>query len=188
MRVVPAHEPDLVATATALLDAGELALLPLDGAYALCADALDEDAAQRVRDALGRSADEALPVLVAGYPDVQHVAFGTTLARDLAARFWPGPLAMLLRARPWMPDAVTAGLDVVAVRAPASEPTRALAAHFGPLVAVEIAQTRHPRASLVVDAGPRSGAPDTLVDATGSEAKVLREGAVRAAEVVAHGR
>lgn len=190
LEVVGHHEADAVARATALLDAGELALLPMDSSYALCGDALSDEAALRIYDALGRSADQALPVLVGGFEDVQHVAFATPLARRLADAFWPGPVTMLLRARPWIPDEVTAGQEVVAVRAPAVDVTRALAKHFGPLAAPDVASLDAARAHarLLVDAGPRGGGPDTVVDATGEEAKVLREGAIRAAEVEIRGR
>jgi len=189
VEIVPHDAPDLVARATALLDAGELAILPLDGAYALCADALQDEAAERVFSALERSADAPLPVLVAGYEDLHHVAFPTPTSRALADAFWPGPLTMLLRARPWLPDAVTAAQETVPVRAPRVEITRRLAAHFGPLLAVDLPSPDAVReARLRVDAGPRSGREDTWVDATGAEAKVLREGAVRAAEVTQRGR
>jgi len=196
VELVAHSEPDVVQRATGLLDAGELAVLPMDGAYALCGDALDDAAALRLFRATGRSADEALPVLVGGFEDVQQVAFATPLARRLADAFWPGPLTLLLRPRPWIPDEVTAGADLVAVRAPSVDLTRRLARHFGPLAAADLdaADARRARdlagaeARLVVDAGARSGRLDTVVDATGDEAKVLREGAIRAAEVEARGR
>lgn len=181
---------DAIARATSLLDEGELALVPLDGGYALAADALRDDAVLRLYDALERSADQALPVALGGFEDIQHVAFATPLARRLADAFWPGPLTMLLHARPWVPDEVTAGRDAVMVRAPGASFTRALARHFGPLAVAELdaADARRFRARLVVDAGALAPVPDTLVDATGAEAKVLREGAIRAAEVETRGR
>jgi L-threonylcarbamoyladenylate synthase len=188
VEVLAADAADALERATGLLDEGELVLLPVDGAYALCADALSDEAAMRLADALGWSADQPLPVLVAGIEDARHVAFPTRLAQDLAGRFWPGPLAIRLRAQAWVPDEVTGGQGVVALRSPAVEVARRLARRFGPLCACDADASVQGHARLKLDAGERAGAPETLVDATGEEAKVLREGAVRAAEVVARGR
>jgi L-threonylcarbamoyladenylate synthase len=196
VELVADSEADAVARATGLLDGGELAVVPTDGAYALCGDALNDEAALRIFHVLGRSADQPLPVIVGGFEDIQHVAFATPLARRLADAFWPGPLTLVLRARPWIPDEVTANAETVQVRVPGVAFTRSLARHFGPLAApdVDAADARRARdlvraeARLVVDAGARTGKTDTLVDATGEEAKVLREGAIRAPEVEARGR
>lgn len=192
MELVDPATDGLVERLTALLDAGELVILPTGTGYALCADALSEDAALRLYVALARGADQGLPVLVAGYEDLQHVAFGSPQARALADRFWPGSLAMRLRARPFVPDEVSAGSEHVEVRAPTFALTRRLAAHFGPLAAADLravdaraAREEAREARLVVDGGraePRAG---TLVDAEGT---ILREGAPAAAEVEAVGR
>jgi L-threonylcarbamoyladenylate synthase len=158
-----------IAQATARLDAGEVVAIPLDGGEALAADALHETAALALREALGLPADAPLDVVVGGFEDLGHVAFATPLARRLADAFWPGTLAMRLRARPYVPDEVTAAGEHVAVRAPVDERTRALARHFGPIAVA-----------------PSAGS--ARVDATGEEAKVLRDGAPAAAEVEAVGR
>ncbi|HEX2022616.1 MAG TPA: L-threonylcarbamoyladenylate synthase, partial [Candidatus Thermoplasmatota archaeon] len=182
----------------AVLDAGGLCVLPTDTQYALSADALDDDAARRVFDAKRRAADQALPVCVSGLEDLRHVAYATPLARDLAARFWPGPLTLVLKARPWVPDAVTAGLGTVAVRCPRLAFSLDLARHFGPYVVTSANRSGQPAAAdvesarrqlgadvrLYVDAGPLPGVPSTMVDATGDAARVLREGALAAAEVL----
>ena len=202
MVVIQAGDADAVFEASRLLDSGELVVVPTDTSYALCADALDEDAVARVFTAKARPADRPLAVVVGGMEDAGHVGFATPLARQLAERFWPGPLTVVLRARPWMPDALTAGGDTVALRCPDLAFPRDLARHFGPLVAtraqraggldcVGVAEARAAmgaEASLYVDGGALPGGRTTVVDATGPEAKVLSGGKLPAAEVAPHGR
>lgn len=192
MTLVAADAVDVVHRATLVLDAGELVVVPTDTAYALAADALVEEAVERVFEVLRRPADEALPVCVGGAEDLHHVAFATPLARDLAARFWPGPLTLVLRARPWLPDALTGGQDTVAVRVPSHPFALELARRFGPYTAGAAehhgapapATAEQARAALgssvrlYVDGGALPGVPSTVVDATGDEPRVLREGAI----------
>ena len=202
MAVAGAGEEETLLEATRLLDEGERVVVPTDTAYALCADALDDDAVASIFTAKGRGADRPLPVGVGGIEDVGHVAYVTPLARVLAERHWPGPLTLVLRARPWLPDALTAGGETVAVRAPALDFPRTLARHFGPLVLTSARREGAPEAltladaraglgaevRLYVDGGTLPGGRPTVVDATGAEAKVLSGGKVPAAEVAQHGR
>ena len=194
------RDADAVARATAALDAGELCVLPTDTQYALSADALNDEAIARVFDVKRRGADQALPVCVGGLEDIQHVAFSTPLARELADAFWPGALTLVLKARPWLPDELTAGTGTVAVRCPGLDFARDVARHFGPYVVTSANRHGQPAATsidealaalggdvrLYVDGGKLPGVPSTIVDATGAVAKVLREGAVAAATL--HGR
>jgi tRNA threonylcarbamoyl adenosine modification protein (Sua5/YciO/YrdC/YwlC family) len=200
--VIAADHADAVFEAARLLDAGELVVVPTDTAYALCADALDDDAVARVFHAKARPADRPLAVLLGGMEDAGHVGFPTPLARQLAERFWPGPLTLVVRARPWLPDALTAGGETVALRCPDLAFPRELARHFGPLVltgarraggpdCVGVAEARAAmgaEAGLYVDGGTLPGGRATVVDATGQEAKVLSGGKLPAAEVAQHGR
>lgn len=194
------RDADAIARATSILDAGELCVLPTDTQYALSADALNDEAVARVFAAKRRAADQPLPVCVGGLEDVHHVGFSTPLARDLAEAFWPGALTLVVKARPWLPDELTAGTGTVAVRCPALDFARELARHFGPYVVTSANRHGQPAATTVdeavaalgddvrlyVDAGALPGVPSTIVDATGAEAKVLREGALAAATL--HGR
>lgn len=201
MERVLTSDADALRRATSTLDAGELCVIPTDARYVVCADALVDDAVQRVLDVKGRGADMGVPVCVSGIEDAHHVAHITPLARTLAARVWPGALTLVLRAKAWLPDEVTGGSGTVAVRCPALAFDRDLARHFGPFVMTGANRHGAPRAtradeaiaqlggavSLYVDGGATQGASSTIVDATGREAKVLREGAVSAAELAADG-
>lgn len=202
METILPTDDEAVLRATSVLDAGELVVLPADTRYALAADALDEDAVARAYLAKQRGADRATTVCVAGFEDLHHVAYATPLARTLADRFWPGPLTLVLKARPWLPDALTAGGDTIAVRAPAQEFARSLARHFGPYTipgvhregsqpTVDVASARSAlgaAARLYVDGGRLAGGAITMVDAREREAKVLRVGTLAAAEIAPDGQ
>lgn len=201
-RVIAASDDGALDETTAVLDERGLVVLPTDTLYALAADALDDEAVLAVFAAKGRASDQALPVCVAGLEDVGHVATLSPLARRLAEKWWPGPVTLVARAKPWVPDAVTAGGETVAVRAPAHEFARALASHFGPFTVTSANRSGRPPAAeihqaledlgslaqLYIDGGRLAGVPSTIVDCTGDTPRVLREGAVPAAEVAAFGR
>lgn len=178
MTTLRADDDRAISEAMAALDGGALVVVPGDLCYLVAADALDDDAVARLFHATSRSADRPLTVLVSGYEDLHHVAFGGAEARALVDAHWPGPAALALRARPWLPDALTAGLDEVAVCAPGIAFTRSLARQFGPL-AVAAAREKRGAPALDADAARRAlGAEAALViDAgalPGGEAKIIR--------------
>jgi L-threonylcarbamoyladenylate synthase len=186
---------DGLAVAGRLLRDGRLVSFPTETVYGLGADATSPDAIARIFAAKGRPADNPLIVHLAGPDELARVvAEITPLAHRLAAAFWPGPLTLVLEARPDLPRATTGGLDTVAVRVPDHPVARALIAAAGVPVAAPSANRSgrpspttadHVVADLggVVDAvvdGGRCpvGVESTVVDARGDVPVVLREGAV----------
>lgn len=165
MEILRATDPDALLRARAALDAGELVVVPGDVEDVVAADALDDAALERLLLALHRGADEGLLVLIGGPEDLHHVAYGAPRVRELAERHWPGPTALLLKARPWLPDAVAGGRERVHVSVPREALTRALAKHFGP-IAVARAPTGFHGAALRVDGGARPGGELTVVEAS----------------------
>ncbi|ADE84169.1 L-threonylcarbamoyladenylate synthase [Rhodobacter capsulatus] len=127
-----------LARAAALLRAGRLVAFPTETVYGLGGDARQDTAVAAIYAAKGRPQFNPLIVHVADMEMAEQVAVFSDQARDLAARFWPGPLTLVLPARPeaGISDLVTAGLATVAVRMPAHPVARALLAAFGgPLAA-----------------------------------------------------
>ena len=112
-------DPQAIATAAALLRAGEVVAFPTETVYGLGADALNERAVAQVFAIKNRPRFDPLIVHV---PDKDAVALYATdideRAVALMERFWPGPLTLVLRKRPNIPDLVTAGLETVAIRVP----------------------------------------------------------------------
>ena len=109
----------VIARAAAALEAGQLVAFPTETVYGLGADAENPAAVASIYAAKGRPQD---------HPVIVHVAPGASLdywtteippqARQLADAFWPGPLTMILKRAPNIPDAVSGGQDTVGIRCP----------------------------------------------------------------------
>ena len=196
LRLTPDRpEPDLIADAAACLRRGGLVAFPTETVYGLGVAALDVAAVRRLFAAKGRPADDPLIVHIAS-PDALAplVAARPPALAVLAARFWPGPLTLVLRRSPLVPDEVTAGLDTVAVRVPAHPVAHALLAAAGipvaapsanlfsrpsPTQAAHVLEDLDGRIDLVLDGGPTQvGVESTVLDLSGDVPEVLRPGAV----------
>lgn len=115
-----------VAHAALLLKQGAVVAIPTETVYGLAADAFNEEAVLTIFSVKQRPAFDPLIVHVRDRDQLHRVAEVPAEAEALIARFWPGPLTLVLPRRPAVPDLVTSGLDTVAVRMPAHPMTRAL--------------------------------------------------------------
>jgi L-threonylcarbamoyladenylate synthase len=184
-----------IAAAAATLRAGGLVAFPTETVYGLGADARDPRAVGRIFAAKGRPADNPLIVHL---PEVE--AFGTVvenvtpLARELAGRFCPGPLTLVLDARPELPRVTTGGLTTVAVRVPDHPVAAALLAEAhlpvaapsanrsgrpSPTTAAHVLADLGAAVDVVLDGGRCPvGVESTVVDARGQRPVILREGTI----------
>lgn len=196
LRVDPVDpDPDTISRAAACLRGGGLVAFPTETVYGLGVHALDRDALLRLYAAKERPAHDPLIVHVTGIDDVAPLVVEVPVrARALAARFWPGPLTIVLRRSRAVPDEVTAGLPTVALRAPSHPVARALISAAGiPIAAPSANLFSRPsptdashviadlggRIDMVVDAGPTEvGLESTVLDLSRDPAVVLRPGAV----------
>lgn len=105
--------------AASKIRSGELVAIPTETVYGLGANALDEGAVLSIFKAKGRPADNPLIVHIADVNDLETYAYPNEWAYQLAERFWPGPLTMILPKKEIIPSVVSAGLDSVALRFPA---------------------------------------------------------------------
>jgi L-threonylcarbamoyladenylate synthase len=198
--IVPAT-PDTIAQAGALIAAGKLVAFPTETVFGLGADATQGKAVAAIFAAKGRPAINPLIVHV---PDVaraeEHAVFDAR-AEELATRFWPGPLTMVLKRRPdsSISELVSAGLDSIAIRVPAHPVARALLAAAGrPIAApsanrsgrissttaIHVAEELGERVDLILASGKSQlGLESTIVDLTGPQAMLLRPGAVTIEEI-----
>ncbi|HQW85886.1 MAG TPA: L-threonylcarbamoyladenylate synthase [Flavobacteriales bacterium] len=115
-----------VAQAAHLLKQGAVVAIPTETVYGLAADTFNEEAVLTIFSVKQRPAFDPLIVHVRDREQLDRVAQVPAEAEALIARFWPGPLTLVLPKRPAVPDLVTSGLDTVAVRMPAHPMTRAL--------------------------------------------------------------
>ena len=185
----------LIALAAARLRAGGVVAFPTETVYGLGADARNEDAVRRVFAIKGRPVDHPLIVHLADAS--QADAWASEIpetARRLMARFWPGPLTLVLPAADDVPRVVTGGQDSVALRAPNHPMALALLREFGGALsapsanrfgAVSPTEAWHVRAAFgievdqVLDGGPcRFGLESTIVSLLDERPRVLRPGAL----------
>ncbi len=181
--------------AAIVLRKGGLVAFPTETVYGLGADARNPQAVARIFSAKGRPADHPLIVHLADASqltewaqDIPHAAW------RLAEAFWPGPLTLVLPRAPGVLDAVTGGLDTVALRVPDHPLALALLDAFAGGVAAPSAN-RYGRVSptsaehvreelgdavdLVLDGGPCSvGIESTIVDVSSTTVRILRPGAI----------
>lgn len=184
-----------LAAAVAVLRRGGVVGMPTETVYGLAADAFDPTAVERIFRVKHRPADNPLIVHVAGLGELKRLVTELTpVAVELAARFWPGPLTLVLDARDEVPLITTGGLRTVAVRLP-DHPVAAalLEAYGGPLAAPSANRSGRPSPTtaahvvadlgddleVVLDGGPCPvGVESTVVDARGATPRVLREGSI----------
>lgn len=169
--------------------------IPTDTLYGLAADPFSRSAVRRVFTIKGRGALQALPLVAADERQVESdLGILPPLARRLAERFWPGPLTLVIPAPAALAPEALGGGTTVAVRVPAHAVTRALCAQFGrPLTATSANESGEPptadpdvvwnvlgaKVDALVDSGRTPGGPaSTIVDATGAEPRLIREGAI----------
>ena len=199
-RLIPATQPDAIEQALRILRAGGLAAFPTDTVYGLGALAFDGPAVESIYAAKDRPVEKAIPILIADADDLDKVAVDIPpMARILAARFWPGPLTLVVPKQPTLPAAVSA-TATVAVRIPDHPVARALLRAAGPMAvtsanlsgqpspveAEEVMRQLNGRIPLVLDGGVTPGGiPSTLVDCLGAEPVLLREGPLTKEQILA---
>ena len=192
----PEQRSAALAAALDALRAGEPVGVPTDTVYGLAADAADADAVQQLFELKERPSDLSIAVLVADVAAAETLVEFTPQARRLAKHFWPGPLTVVAVRTSAAPRHLGTG-TTIGVRLPDDDTMRAVAApgplavtsanlHGGPTpsTAQGVADL-FPTLGLVIDGGPRPGASSTVVDMTGADPVVLREGPVGLDEIIA---
>ena len=105
--------------AAELIRAGRLVAFPTETVYGLGGDATDDRAVAQIFAAKGRPADHPLIVHIPGVSHLDRWARDISpAARAVAEKFWPGPLTLILKRHPDVPDCVTGGQDTVGLRVP----------------------------------------------------------------------
>lgn len=136
MRRYPIHDPEVLSAALRALQSGQLIIYPTDTAYAIGADATNSAAVRAVQQVKKRIDAKPLPLIAADTAQVSQVALLHPEEKELAEKYWPGPLSLLLERRDGISEDVTLGLPRVAVRVPHMPFARELAQRLGhPIVA-----------------------------------------------------
>ncbi len=188
----PASLAIAVEAAARALAAGEPVALPTETVYGLAADALRPDAVVKIFEAKERPFFDPLIVHLPGREWLERVAAipveSRALVEALLAKFWPGPLTLVLPRREIVPDVVTAGLETVAVRMSAHPVFRAVIERFGrisPTAAEHVRSELDGRIPLIVDGGATEhGVESTIVKVEGAAMEVLRAGPIAGEDLV----
>lgn len=184
---------DLSAAVSALRGGGVVAF-PTDTFYGLAVDPRSPEAVQRLFALKRRAGDQAIPLIAADQHQVAQAGTLTETANRLAARWWPGPLSVIIAASHELCAEVHRGTGRVAVRVPDDRIARSLARAAGhPITATSANRSGMPAPTtaegvidqlgdlvdVLVDAGPSPGGlPSTIVDVTGPSPILVRAGAV----------
>jgi L-threonylcarbamoyladenylate synthase len=188
--------------AAAILKDGGVVAFPTETVYGLGADASRADAVAKIFALKGRPADHPLIVHIAEAEQLpQWAADLPPSACTLAETFWPGPLTLILRRAPHVPDAVTGGLETVGLRVPAHTLARELLRAFGGGIAAPSANrfgrvspttAQHVRDEfgaelpMILDGGRCAvGVESTIVDLSSRAPAILRPGGVTRAQLEA---
>jgi L-threonylcarbamoyladenylate synthase len=192
VRPVEPLEPQL-AEAVAVIRRGGVVAFPTDTLYGLAADPASAEAVDRVLALKGRAAAQTIALVAADLAQVERICVLTTMARHAAAQFWPGPLTILMRAKPGLAAATIGPDGLVGVRVPDHDVASALARACGHALTATSGNRRGQRATadpdevaaalpdldLLIDAGKAPGGPpSTLVDLSGDVPRLVRAGAI----------
>jgi L-threonylcarbamoyladenylate synthase len=198
-RLLSARSPEDLDEAAALIRRGGLVAFPTETVYGLGALALEPLAVRAIYAAKGRPLTNPIIVHVRDEDGARPLVARWPLeARQLAARFWPGPLTIVLPRTDLVPDECTAGGNTVGVRAPSHPAARALlervgvplaapsanrAEHVSPTTATHVLRDLNGRIDAVVDGGRCPFGIESTVVSLDGPPRLLRAGAIPRADV-----
>ena len=187
------EELDAIKECAAIIKKGGLVAFPTETVYGLGGNALDANVSKKIYAAKGRPSDNPLIVHICDMKGLYEVAEGVTdAAIQLADRFWPGPLTMILKKKSIVPDETTGGLDTVAVRMPSHKdalrlinasgvpiaaPSANSSGRPSPTMAGHVLQDLDGKIDAVIDGGAVDiGLESTIIDLSAAAPVLLRPG------------
>lgn len=194
MKTLTLQAPDGVSTIVEALATGEPVALPTETVYGLAADALSPNACAKIFEAKNRPLNDPLIVHIPSIDWLPRLTSPTPTALQLAEKYWPGPLTMVLPRQPIVPDIVTAGQETVAIRMSAHPLFQEVATAFGkplaapsanrfgrisPTSAAHVLAELNGRIPFILDGGPCAhGIESTIVHVSEEGLRILREGPI----------
>lgn len=191
---------DEIRRAAQLIRSGQLVAFPTETVYGLGANALDANAVRRIYEAKGRPLTSPLIVHVSS-PEMARglAAAWPEAAERLTARWWPGPLTVVVRKQPAIPDLVTAGLPTVGLRMPShpmalelireagvpiAGPSANRFSEISPTTADHVRSSLGDRVAMILDGGPCTvGIESTVISVAGERPVLLRPGTIPLSEL-----
>ncbi len=197
-QILPLDDPAAISRADHLIRSGEVIAFPTDTVYGIGASAFQPEAIEKIYHIKGRSHLKAIPILIADPADLERITLppSQTAAR-LVNRFWPGALTLVLPILPSLPQ-ILSPTPTIGVRIPDHEGVRELLRVSGPLAATsanlsgdkpalsadQVSASLGSRIQLILDGGKvPGGIPSTVVDCSGDQPSLLREGPLSWGEI-----
>src|SRR5215472_440966 len=195
------HDQSGCAKAAAIVNAGGVIAFRTDTFYGLGVDPLKGAAVQRIRALKGRETAKPILILIASLADLDRFIINRSELFDrVAERFWPGPLTIVGAAAGELPEELTAGSGRIGARLPDVARVRELVRDCGGALtatsanlsgaaeartAAEVAGYFPSGIDLILDGGPvEATKASTVVDLSGDELRVIREGAICTQDIV----
>ncbi len=191
--IISIFHPEALQIALEIIRDGGLIAFPTDTVYGLGADAFNDLAVNTIYIAKGRSIEKAIPLLIGDLDQLSLVSRKVNFKSEkIASHFWPGPLTIIFPKQISIPISVTP-YETVGVRIPDLQCTKDILKFTGPLAvtsanisgmssptnARDVFNQLNGRIPLILDGGPTPGGiPSTVVDCSGDEPIILREGPI----------
>lgn len=195
---LPAENPESISSALSLFRDGEIVAFPTDTVYGLGADPFQASGIIKLFEAKGRDSNKAIAILVGS---VEQAGLVTDHMTDMAIRlcevFWPGGLTVIVPRKNTLPELIS-NTERVGIRMPNHPVALEMLRTFGPLATTSANLSGKPdavtakdvfdqlsnRVPLILDGGKcRGGVPSTVIDCSGSEPIILREGPVSSEQI-----
>lgn len=191
--IIPQTEESLAAAAQVISGGGVIAFRT-DTFYGLGSDPFNNDAVARINELKGREEGKPILIVISDQDQAARFLTGRSEAyRLLANDFWPGPLTLVVRAQPAVPEELTAGTETIGVRLPADDQVRNLVRACGGALtatsanksgempartATQVLATFSRGVDLIIDGGEVDAIlPSTVIDLTTTPPSLIREGA-----------
>lgn len=185
---------EIIKECAELIKKGEIVAFPTETVYGLGANALDENAVKKIFAAKNRPSDNPFIVHVNSIEDAEKVAFVTEDAKKIFEKFSPGPITVVLKKKPIVPDCVTAGLDTVGIRMPSHKlaqeflrecgvpiaaPSANVSKKVSPTEAQFVYDDLNGKIPAIIDGGRCDvGIESTVISLAGDRPIILRPGAI----------
>ena len=194
------RDPGAIQTAKKIIEQGGAIAFPTDTVYGLAVDVFNDIAIRKIFAIKERSMLKALPVLIANMVQLENLVSRLDKnAKILAEAFWPGPLTMILPKAPGLPELLspypTIGirmpdyqftLDLLETTGPLATTSANISGESNPITAQNVLEQLGGRIDLLLDGGETPGAkPSTVLDITGPEIQILREGPILKSDIEA---
>lgn len=193
-----ADNPDSINTALSYFKEGEIVAFPTDTVYGLGADVFQASGIIKLFEAKGRDSNKAIAILIGSIDQIPLITdHMTEMALRLCEVFWPGGLTVIVPRKKTLPELIS-NTDRIGIRIPNHPVTLELLKAFGPLAttsanlagkpsgknASEVVAQLNNRVPLVLDGGDcPGGVPSTVVDCSGKEPIILREGPISSEDI-----